>query len=90
MVESRWKIGCSTANRIQHTVDRIQGPSYHSKSITKKSKFQLSLFSPVYFLLPTLCYLLMFGGNRQRESLHNALRCKKIRFNAGGVEKINQ
>ncbi len=36
------------------------------------------LFSPIY-------YLLMFGGNRQRESLHNALRYKKIRFSAGGM-----
>jgi len=43
-------------------------------------------FSPIYFLLPTLYYLLMFGGNKQRESLHNALRHKKIRFNAGGIK----
>jgi len=72
-------------NSSQNRADRIQELFYHPKSRTKKWRFRLSLFSPIYFLLPTLYYLLMFEGNRQRWSLHNALRCKKIRFNAGGI-----
>ena len=72
-------------NSNQNRADKIQGLFYHPKSRIKKWKFHLSLFSPIYFLLPTLYYLLMLGGNRQREWLDNALRRKKIHFNAGDI-----